>query len=383
MLLLLISLVFCLLLDVLVLAQLRQVKIKPKLVSFPKISFIIPVHNEELTIKSSVLSALNQVGIDLINVVIVLDNCSDDSKKICDNLAKKHKQLIILLRNKFPSKTESILLGIKYIKTDLVALLDADTILESDAVQKTCSMMKYQNADFGTCVIDPADLNSLKYGLISCDKILRQRVLQVGRAQLNCANLPGCFYVTNSKWLSNNLSNSFVEDLTLSYKLIKEGKKVSVFPQVLAFEYDRSQLRTFALQKIRWTIGNLSSLKQFFSAFENKSLKTWFGLFSLPVLWYFIHYYIFILLILSIFLLEAQVALFLLLLFYLLTLLLAHATFSKLTLKKVIFSLLYMITAAIVYSFALFVAIFLVAKKGFFFYESSLFKKKIGKSVLK
>jgi len=383
MLLLSITLIFCFLFTVLVLAQLKQVKIKSKLISSPKISFIIPVHNEDFTVKSSVLSALNQVGIELKNIVIILDNCTDDSKKICEDLAKKHKQLIIILRNRSPSKTESILLGIKYIQTDLVALLDADTILDCDAVQKTCSMTKYQNTDFGTCVIDPANSNSLKYGVISCDKILRQRVLQVGRAQLNCANLPGCFYVANSKWLTNNISNSFVEDLTLSYKLIKEGKKVSVFPQVLAVEYDRSQLRTFSLQKIRWTIGNLSSLKQFFGAFENKSLKTWFGLFSLPLLWYFVHYYIFILIILSIFLLEAQIALILLLLFYLITLLIAHASFSKLTLKKVIFSLLYMFTAAIVYSFALFVAIFLIAKKGFFFYESSLFKKKIGKGVLK
>ncbi|MFH0955222.1 MAG: glycosyltransferase family 2 protein [Candidatus Micrarchaeota archaeon] len=340
------------------------------------ISFLISAHNEEKTIADSLTSALSQKGISVKEIVVIVDNSTDRTAEICKSLAEQNPCVIIIPKNDGqPSKPKVIRIGLQKISTKYAVLLDADTILEKNAVAETFSFMKNNRAEFGTCIVDPMPAKSLKYEIISSDKLFRQRILQLGRAEINCANLPGCFYIGNAGWLKENISNSFVEDLVLSYKLIGENNKISVVPKVLAFEQERLQFRSFFLQRMRWTIGNISAFPHFLRAFKNKSFSTIFGLFSFPLFWYIIQYFVFFLLALSFFNWEARISLVLVLAAYLPALILARTMFSRISAKDALISCAYLAIASAVYLAALFGSVGMIFKKGFFFYDSALFKR--------
>lgn len=367
-----------------ILALNHKKKYSPRKIKINPITVLIPAHNEERTIDASISSVLSQQGVLIKELVIVVDNSTDKTAQICQNFAKKNSKIKLLFRNdNLPSKPKSMSLGLEKIKSNQVAMLDADTILQRNAIAKTIYFMKNNNASFGTCLVDPVPVPSLKYEIISTDKLFRQRILQMGKSELKCANLPGCFYVGDTNWLKENVSNSFVEDLVLSYRIIGERNKITVVPEILAFEQERLEFNSFVLQRIRWTIGNISSIPSFLKAFSNNSFSATFGLISFPLFWYFIHYFTFYLIILSFFSREAQISLLILLASYIPALAVTRMMFSKIKMREILISFLYPILAAFFYTIALLGAVWKILVNGFFFYDYSLFKRISFKGVSK
>ena len=89
-----------------------------------KITAIIPVFNEEKTIKS-ILNVIN--GSELINEIIVVDDASNDNslKKI---KSVKSKKLKIISLKKNLGKSDAVKVAAKNLRTDILLFCDADLI---------------------------------------------------------------------------------------------------------------------------------------------------------------------------------------------------------------------------------------------------------------
>ncbi len=96
-----------------------------------KISLVIPAYNEELYIKKC-LSSITKNHLDDICEVIVVDNGSQDAT------AKIARQFPFVTIISEPTKGASYARqkGLMHAKGDLVAFIDADTIITSDWMQK-------------------------------------------------------------------------------------------------------------------------------------------------------------------------------------------------------------------------------------------------------
>ena len=91
-----------------------------------KVSVIIPVLNGEKYIERAIESAISLDSV--VEVIVIDDGSTDSSLDICKRLATKYSKIIVLTHkgniNKGVSASRN--LGIKVIKSEFVAFLDAD-----------------------------------------------------------------------------------------------------------------------------------------------------------------------------------------------------------------------------------------------------------------
>ena len=93
-----------------------------------KISVIIPVYNAESTLKKAIDSVINQtIGFENIELIIVNDKSTDNSKSIIDEYCNKYENIIGIHLDKnsgFPGKPRNV--GIEQSTAPYLVFLDAD-----------------------------------------------------------------------------------------------------------------------------------------------------------------------------------------------------------------------------------------------------------------
>ena len=98
--------------------------------SFPTLSVVIPVYNEETTIDQILIAVSKQ---RLVNEIVIIDDCSKDNsvdkiQSAIDRLKKKRKDLIInFVQNKTnQGKGSSLRKGFLHATSDIIVIQDAD-----------------------------------------------------------------------------------------------------------------------------------------------------------------------------------------------------------------------------------------------------------------
>ncbi len=91
-----------------------------------QVSVIIPVYNAESFLKEAVFSALQQP--ETAEVILIEDGSSDDSLKVCQNLAEQYDQVKLFQHPQGVNlgAGASRNLGIEKASSDWIAFLDAD-----------------------------------------------------------------------------------------------------------------------------------------------------------------------------------------------------------------------------------------------------------------
>jgi glycosyltransferase involved in cell wall biosynthesis len=114
----------------------------------PKISVIIPAHNEQDYIKKTLYALKNQTFQNF-ETIVVANGCNDKTEEILRRKGVNYLSLsqanVSLARNK----------GASVAKGEALVFLDADTLLEKDALQKINSKML--NLIVGTTLSRPDD----------------------------------------------------------------------------------------------------------------------------------------------------------------------------------------------------------------------------------
>ena len=111
------------------------------------VSIIIPYYKDKNNILYSVKSAINQ-SYKNIEVIIIDDENSDESKKRLLNLKKKNKKIKVISTKKNLGVSQARNLGIKHSSGKLVAFLDSDDIWKKDKLKKQVHFMKKNKIDF-------------------------------------------------------------------------------------------------------------------------------------------------------------------------------------------------------------------------------------------
>lgn len=115
-----------------------------------KISVIMPVYNAEKYLKTAINSVINQtIGFENVELIIVNDNSTDNSKNIIKEYADKFENIIAIHLNKnsgLPGKPRNI--GINQSSANYIMFLDADDEYLPNAFELLYNSITSENSDF-------------------------------------------------------------------------------------------------------------------------------------------------------------------------------------------------------------------------------------------
>ncbi|MFH1770913.1 MAG: glycosyltransferase [archaeon] len=107
---------------------------KRKLKNFPTVSVVIPAFNEEKTIESTILSALNlNYPKNKLEILVINDGSSDSTKSKVMAIQRRYPQ-VILINQKNKGKGAAMNNALRHSKGEFFVCLDADSEVEKDAL---------------------------------------------------------------------------------------------------------------------------------------------------------------------------------------------------------------------------------------------------------
>lgn len=118
-----------------------------------KVSVIIPVYNAEENLENAIKSVINQtIGFENIELILVDDNSSDNSKKIIESYSKKYNNIIPYYSNEnhgFPGFGRNV--GLKLATSDYIMFLDNDDEYREDICETLYNTITTKNVDYVGC----------------------------------------------------------------------------------------------------------------------------------------------------------------------------------------------------------------------------------------
>lgn len=255
---------------------------------FPPISIIIPAHNEEENIGSTLESVLNAEYPNKKEIIVIDDGSKDRTAEIVKEFAKKNK-IIKLIKGKHQGKAKAINLALKSSKFGVIAVLDADTRIERDALIKIVQPLKEKKVGGVASVLRVQRSKNFLSWLQSFDYAVVSGWKKVCEKANGLCILPGfcAFKKSAIKKIGGFKGDTPVEDFDISFYLRNAGFEIKMADAV-AYTRVPQTLKGFLRQRIRWIRGTLQVVKKHNKLLFSKKYKG-VSFFSVPIqlYWYF------------------------------------------------------------------------------------------------
>lgn len=245
----------------------RKTFLNPELPPLPRVSILVPAHNEEAVIEETLHSLINQnYPRSKLEIVVINDNSSDLTGAIAENFSHRYPQVKVI-HNKPPlagkGKSAALNQGFSRSAGEIIVVYDADNTPEPDAVQNLILGLQ-QDSRAGACVGKFRVINAchnLLTRLINIETITYQWLAQAGRWYwFKLTSIPGTNFAirrsileTLGGWDEKALS----EDTELSIRVYNLGYHIRYFPAAVTWEQEPETWRVWWKQRTRWARGNL------------------------------------------------------------------------------------------------------------------------------
>ena len=240
---------------------------------FPKVSILIPAHNEEVVIEDTIKSMIQlNYPKDKLEVIVINDNSSDSTGSIIDRYAEQYP-FIKAVHTKPPNagkgKSGALNQGLKHSSGEIIAVYDADNTPEPDAIRYLAlglNQDKKAGAIVGKFRVVNANKNLLTR-LINIETLTFQWLAQAGRwFWFKMTTIPGTNFAIRRSileklggWDEKALS----EDTELSIRVYNLGYYIRFFPAAITWEQEPENLRVWWRQRTRWARGNIYVILKF------------------------------------------------------------------------------------------------------------------------
>lgn len=125
-----------------------------------KVSIIVPVYNVEKYLKRCVDSILGQTY-DNLEVLLIDDESTDSSGKICDEYAKKDKRIkVIHKKNEGLGLTRNA--GIEHSTGFYISFVDSDDFIETNTISDVVTKIEKDNSDLVMYGLNRISANGIK-----------------------------------------------------------------------------------------------------------------------------------------------------------------------------------------------------------------------------
>jgi cellulose synthase/poly-beta-1,6-N-acetylglucosamine synthase-like glycosyltransferase len=230
----------------------------------PSISIILPVKNEENVVGRLLKSLLKtDYPKEKKEIIVVEDGSIDQTAEICKNFEKEHPdQVKVICRDVSDGKPSALMAALKHVKGEIIAVFDADNVLEPDALLRVANYFNDSSVvavQGRVCAIN-AEENMLTQ-LVAHEETVRYEGFMGGKEALGLfVPLNGsCYFVRRAilddigGWDTSALS----EDMELAARLIHNGYKIKYASDVRSWQEYPSSLIGFFKQRARWFRGTM------------------------------------------------------------------------------------------------------------------------------
>lgn len=251
---------------------------KQGLNEFPFVSIIIPAYNEEKHITLTLESVLSlNYPKDKYEIIVVNDGSKDNTKKKVEDLIKQHRdRKIIFINQKNQGKATSLNNGLKKVKGEFFACLDADSYVEKDTLQRMLALYEREK-DENLAIVTPAmRVNSPKTLLQKFQRIEYLISMFMARlmSRLNCIYVaPGPFSLYRTsiiKKLGGFDVKSLTEDQEIAYRTQKHHYKLRHCYNAYVHTSAPPNLKKLFKQRNRWYKGGIFNLIKYREMIWNK-----------------------------------------------------------------------------------------------------------------
>ncbi|MFD0048606.1 glycosyltransferase [Actinomycetes bacterium NPDC127524] len=232
------------------------------------ITVLIAAKNEENGIANSLIYLKNQDYDGNISVVLIDNGSEDGTIEAARKIAQEINLDLSIKVEEEPGKHAALNQGIKYVNTEYVITLDADTLLHKSAIRYIVARMKSAPPD--VCAVAGAILvrNSRENlwsrvqewdYFLSIASIKRLQGLYQGTLVAQGAY---SLFKTDTIREAGGWPDAIGEDIVLTWKFLKQGRKVFFEPLSVAFTEVPTKLIHLGRQRSRWARGMIEGLKE-------------------------------------------------------------------------------------------------------------------------
>jgi len=256
-----------------------------ELKKYPLVSLIIPVLNEEKSIKNTVDSLLNlNYPKNKFEVIIVDDGSTDNTKEIVGSYKDKRVRLI-LNEHKGIGKASALNNGILNAKGEIVGCVDADCYVNTDSLMNMIGHFK--SDEVGAVITSVKVLNPrsffekmqrIEYILTS---FIRRLMSYVGTLQVT----PGALSLYKKSVIDKVGyfdENNLTEDYEIALRLINNHYRVVMESSIDTYTYVPENMKDLWTQRVRWFRGFILNNLKYKHMFMNRKYGL-SGTFQTPI----------------------------------------------------------------------------------------------------
>ena len=213
----------------------------------PKISIIVPIYNSGLYLEKCLDSIINQ-SYKNIEIILVNDGSTDNSKEICEKYKEKDKR-IIFINQKNQGVSVARNEGLKKATGGYISFVYSDDYISENMLKKMIyKMLKY---DSEIVICGNYNVNN-KYQVYSMTPYFNEKILETKEAIEELLN-EKIFFSTvwgklyNKKFFIKykfNEKTRIGEDLEILYNIFKESKRTIYIPDRLYYWNNRNDSLT-------------------------------------------------------------------------------------------------------------------------------------------
>jgi cellulose synthase/poly-beta-1,6-N-acetylglucosamine synthase-like glycosyltransferase len=227
----------------------------------PRVTVLVPAHDEALIISATLRSILSQLAPGD-RLVVVADNCSDETAALAAALGAEVLERRDLERR---GKGYALDYGIRHLESDppeTVLVVDADCRLSPLAIDRLARLSRVSGRPVQALYLMQApEGSSLKMHIAEFAWVIKNQVRPLGlhRLGLPCQLMgTGMAFPWACIRSANLATGHIVEDLTLGIELTRRGTPPLFCPEALVTSEFPSSSEGVRSQRTRWEHGHLS-----------------------------------------------------------------------------------------------------------------------------
>lgn len=256
----------------------------PKPTRFPKVSFLVPAYNEERNIEKTIDCLLKiDYPKSKKEIIIINDGSKDNTLKIARKLEARNSCIKVIDKPN-SGKANSLNLAIKHASGELIAVVDADSYPEKEALMR---MIGYFEEE-GVAAVTSRVLVKNKNNYLARFQILDYSIIAWTRKLLDFVD---SVYVTNGplsvykKSVVSKLGGfdpkNLTEDIEITWHILSAGYKTRMSYSAIVYTTVPIKLNQWVKQRVRWNLGGIQTVKKYWK-FMFKNPGNMFGSFVIP-----------------------------------------------------------------------------------------------------
>ncbi len=237
----------------------------PKNSQLPAVTILMPAYNEEEIIGES-LEKLTSTGYpkNKLEILVIDDGSRDGTYKTAKRFESRN---VKVLTKKNTGKASSLNYGLRYAKNEFVAVMDADSFLDKNALSRCMAYFDEESVAAVTSHILVKRRKTLWEKLQHTEHMI-VNVMRKAQEQANVINVtPGPLSIYRRKVLEKVGGfdeKSIIEDVEIDWRLLRHGYKIKMAFDAMVYSIYPDTFKLWWRQRRRWVLGGMQTVVKYF-----------------------------------------------------------------------------------------------------------------------